>query len=152
MAQFQKCIFILILLVFSASCGKQKLKKPTHLLSAQGQVINFPNEHKTIVLNYWASWCAPCREEFQTLNELHKREDVMVVGINIENLSSNQLMHLIQEHHIKYPVLLEDPHSQFELEPYPGVPATYILTSEGKWKTPLYGKQTQESILKHINS
>lgn len=152
MTQSLKVICILIFLVFSASCGKQKLSKPTNLLSAQGQVVNFPDPNKTIILNFWASWCAPCRDEIHVFNQLQKRDDVLVVGVNVENLSSNQLLNLIQEFHIQYPILLDDPHQTFKLEAYPGVPATYILTKNGEWKEPLYGKQTEQSLLNHIDS
>ncbi len=152
MVRFLKVTCILIALVLSASCDKKKISKPTHFFSVQGQVVNFPDKDKYIVLNFWASWCAPCRDEIAELNLLHQRDDVIVVGVNVENLSRQNVLDLVHQFKIKYPVLTEDPHTQFGLGTYPGIPATYVLTPKGVWQEPLFGKQTEKSIVTRMLS
>lgn len=149
--QIIKCL-VLVSLVFVASCNDNKVSKPEHYRSVQGQVVDFPSSKgEWIILNFWASWCTPCREEISELNSLQKQNNISVVGVNVENLTQPQIVELIQNYNISYPILAEDPHTKFKLKPYPGIPATYILTPEGKWLEPLYGKQTKDSILKYIS-
>src|SRR5512141_2525930 len=60
---------------------------------------------KVVVLNFWATWCGPCREEVQALEELHGAHGgrVVVVGASVYS-SDRDTEAFFREHRINYPV------------------------------------------------
>jgi thiol-disulfide isomerase/thioredoxin len=62
-----------------------------------------------VVLNYWATWCAPCRKEIPDLSELHERADnISVVGIAYEETEPEVFREFLAEFSPTYPNLLVD--------------------------------------------
>ena len=65
-------------------------------------------EGKVLVVNFWATWCVPCREEIPLLIDLERRRPgVRVVGIAIDRAEAVRAF--VEELGIGYPVLLDDP-------------------------------------------
>jgi thiol-disulfide isomerase/thioredoxin len=102
-----------------------QLNGPTVSLSAlRGQWV---------VLNYWATWCAPCREEIPELSELHDtRADVTVLGLAYEEAEPADFDEFLQELHTSYPILLVDVYAPPKPFGPPRVlPTTIILDPRG---------------------
>ena len=93
-------LIILSLLLFSSTFAKEKppfknilsLDKPkTHkeiiFQDIDGSIINLKkiNSDKIYILNFWATWCAPCKEEMPSLDKLHAKDGVFVFPINLED-------------------------------------------------------------------
>ena len=93
-------LIILSLLLFSSTFAKEKppfknilsLDKPkTHkeiiFQDRDGSIINLKkiNSDKIYILNFWATWCAPCKEEMPSLDKLHKKDGIFVIPINLED-------------------------------------------------------------------
>jgi thiol-disulfide isomerase/thioredoxin len=88
---------------------------------------------KVVYLDFWASWCVPCRKSFPWLNELAAKypDDLVVVGINVDNERASADRFLA-----KYPAhfpLVFDPKGRiaggYRLE---GMPSSVILDRDGK--------------------
>ena len=62
-----------------------------------------------LVINYWATWCAPCIREIPELNELNHRSDVQVVGIDFDGSQGEELSKAVAKLKIDFPVLTADP-------------------------------------------
>ena len=69
---------------------------------ADGSSIRFSDLHgEWVVLNYWAEWCAPCREEIPELNELRQQGsqrgvEIRVLGVNYDGLEGADLNAVMQ--------------------------------------------------------
>lgn len=64
---------------------------------------------KIIVLNFWATWCPPCREEMPELSQLqtaYKNKNVMVLGVAIDELAA--VNEYLQTSPVTYPILLSE--------------------------------------------
>lgn len=107
---------------------------------------------KWLLINYWADWCKPCIEELPELNAFNdSRDDVQVVGIHFDNPPPDQQKTMAAALNIRFPVMLAQPHRHYQY-PLPQVlPATAIITPEGKLATILLGPQTQEKLAEQIN-
>jgi thiol-disulfide isomerase/thioredoxin len=88
---------------------------------------------KWVVLNYWATWCAPCRKEIPELSELHvARDDVVVLGLAFEDTDIESFDEFLEEFHLTYPILLVDVYAPPEPFGAPKVlPTTIILDPAG---------------------
>jgi thiol-disulfide isomerase/thioredoxin len=85
-----------------------------------------------VVLNFWATWCAPCIREIPELGELAQRPDVTVLGLAFEEIERADLEAFLREHPAHYaiaPVDVYDPPAGF---PVPrGLPLTYLVDPQG---------------------
>jgi len=90
---------------------------------------------KWVVVNYWATWCPPCREEMPELEVFHanhKDEDAVVLGVNMEQISLDRLREFAEEQFISFPILRTKPSSRTELGAVPGLPTTYLIDPQGR--------------------
>lgn len=86
---------------------------------------------RVIIVNVWASWCGPCRQEHPFLMELGQRDDLMLVGINYKD-KTTQALGFLAELGNPFERIGVDPNGRaaIELGVY-GVPETYILSFKG---------------------
>ena len=99
---------------------------------------------RVVVVNFWASWCAPCRAEQPDLNEAHAElpeAEVAFLGVNIEDSEPNALAH-VREFAIPYPSLY-DPANAYASE-FRGVgprtiPTTVFVDAEGRVAARVFG-------------
>ncbi len=86
-----------------------------------------------VILNYWATWCGPCRKEIPELSELHdQRRDITVLGLVYEEATVEELTVFLDEFEATYPILLVDVYKPPEPFGAPRVlPTTIILDPNG---------------------
>jgi len=101
-----------------------------------------------VVVNYWATWCAPCRKEMPELSDLHEqRADVTVLGLAFEEVEDNDFEAFLQEAPVSYPILKVDVYAPPAPFGAPKVlPTTIILDPEGRAVKTFLGPVTRESI------
>jgi thiol-disulfide isomerase/thioredoxin len=141
-----KAIFILVLLGLSG-CAKE----PSYRVAGGSQMQLSELRGNWILINYWADWCRPCREEIPELNTLHQREreegqPIFVLGVNFDYLGGQELTDLITEMGIEFPVLVDDPQGIVGYEAAQVLPMTVIISPAGEVHNVLIGPQTAETI------
>ena len=106
-----------------------------------------------VVLNYWATWCAPCRKEIPDLSELHKaRPDIVVLGLAYEETELENFGIFLEEFDPSYPILLVDVYSPPEPFGAPKVlPTTIILDTRGVPVKTFIGPVTSKDITAFID-
>ena len=109
---------------------------------------------KWVVLNYWATWCAPCRKEIPDLSALNvARDDVIVLGLAYEDTDIETFDEFLAEYHPSYPILLVDVYAPPEPFGAPkALPTTIILDPEGYPVKTFLGPVTRENIESFIDS
>lgn len=100
-----------------------------------------------LVINYWATWCAPCIKEIPELIALRENHpDVDVLGVNYDLPEPEEMQRQIEKMKITFPVLSADPYLLLGIEKPEVLPTTVIRDPEGQLTT-LIGPQSEASLL-----
>jgi thiol-disulfide isomerase/thioredoxin len=88
---------------------------------------------KKVIINFWASWCGPCRTEMPDLVRLSKEhpDDLLVIAVNIEE-DKETVSDFVKEFNMEFPVLLDSTGELAEQFHILALPTTYILNSKGE--------------------
>ena len=87
---------------------------------------------KVVLVNFWATWCPPCRKEMPDLEALYERfKDQGLVILSISDEEADKVKPFIAERKIQYPILLDGGkvHKLFEVD---GIPKSFVYDREGK--------------------
>ncbi len=112
---------------------------------------------KWVIVNYWATWCPPCRAEIPELEEFHSehhKRDAVVVGINYEERAPAYLKEFVEENMISYPILRANLTRPPVFGRLNGLPTTFIVSPEGnvvQSKTGSVSKDFLDSVIKRFN-
>lgn len=107
---------------------------------------------KWVVVNYWATWCAPCRKEMPELSALDAmRENVEVIGLAYEDITPDDMTSFLEKHPVVYPIAILDtmaPPADFASPQ--GLPMTYLIAPDGtvakRFLGPITAKEIEDTI------
>ena len=104
------------------------------LKSASGENLRLSEYRGDVVMiNFWATWCGPCRQEMPLLNELYSRYERVgfnLLGVNIDD-DSRRAMEMIDELGVSFPVLFDASKEVSRLYEVDAMPVTIIVDREG---------------------
>ena len=86
-----------------------------------------------VMINFWATWCGPCRQEMPLLDELYTRYERVgfsLLGVNIDD-DSRRAMDMISELGVNFPVLFDDRKEVSKLYQVDAMPVTVLVDREG---------------------
>jgi cytochrome c biogenesis protein CcmG, thiol:disulfide interchange protein DsbE len=105
---------------------------------------------KKVILNFWATWCPPCRAEMPEMQNFYENhnKDVEILAVNLTSQDSrDKVGPFIKEYGLTFPVVLDDEGevlSMYEIEP---IPTSYIIDSEGIIRQKYVGPMTYDQMV-----
>lgn len=134
--------------------GKQAPDVRLSPVTPGGDVMVSSFKGKVVILDFWATWCGPCRELMPVLSELQEKyRDKGVVVLGVSNEKGNEVFAFRKEHpELKYDLYLDKSFDATEQYKAENLPTTVVLDREGKiafWDMGMDG-HTRENLEKVI--
>lgn len=135
-------------LVASACCAPAQAMQLTDL---QGKIHSLESHRgKWVVLNAWATWCAPCIKEMPELEALsHARSDVVVLGLAADGDSVQRLRQFAEALRVTYPIIAGNDQLMAELK-VSAYPTTLLFNPQGKLVLTRKGQVTRAELETHL--
>jgi len=120
------------------STGVQVAKKAPDftLKDASGKRLSLSDlKGKVVLLNFWATWCGPCKVEIPWFIEFEKQyqaQGFTVLGVSMDEDGWKAITPYVSEHHVNYPVVLGDEDVNQRYGGIDALPTTFVIARDGK--------------------
>lgn len=129
---------------------------PIGLPDAEGRVwSNRDLEGKAVLLNFWATWCAPCRREMPIFEEMQKTygpRGFIVLAVSVDREGWDVVRPYIDDLEPSYPVFVADESVSREFGKIKALPTTFFVRRDGTIDTKHVGGMSRSRIVRHVET
>jgi peroxiredoxin len=115
--------------------GDEKKAPNFHLEDIRGEKIELKYfRGKVIFLNFWATWCGPCKEEMPSIEALYnqfKEKNFIFLTVSVDYGGVKLVKEFVEKWHYTFPVLLDPKCEILDLYKVRGIPATFLIDKKG---------------------
>lgn len=117
---------------------------------------------KVVIVNFWATWCPPCREEIPEMIELANRfkDRLQIIGISEdEDATSEEVRDFAREARINYPIVMGSSGISAEYGGVPALPTSFLVNTDGRvvqkhvglFPTEVYDREIRALLGEHVD-
>jgi peroxiredoxin len=155
-------VLLVLLLALTAGCGDSRIGQPAQDFTARdlaGNEVSLSDYRgKVVLLDFWATWCAPCVEELPNVKRVHneyKNDGFAVIGVSLDN-NRSALEAFVQNQGIEWPQVFDGRGWENEVSTVyqvNAIPAMFLIDKEGVLRyTNLRGPKLERSVKKLLNT
>lgn len=122
------------------------------LTSLDQQTVSLSNYRgKTVIVNFWASWCPPCKAEMphmQSFYEKNKQQNIEILAVNVTKIDSGEkeIKQFVEKYGLTFPILLDEQGTVSSMYGAKSLPTTYIIDENGFIKQKIVGPMNEEML------
>jgi thiol-disulfide isomerase/thioredoxin len=136
-------LLFLLLVPPSAALGQAQKAPALEFKDLRGRVRRLSDYRgKVVLLNFWATWCPPCRAEVPDLvrwQREYRRDGLQVIGVTYPPTDRAAVRGFVRRHRVAYPVLLGSKETKSLFDPGETLPFTVVIDREGRVREKIEG-------------
>lgn len=125
------------------------------LTTLAGDTVNLSDfRGERVFLNFWATWCPPCRAEMPDMQKLYEEEDVVILAVNMTASESNEEVvdEFVKDLELTFPIPLDVNGSLLDEYQVVAYPTTYMIDSSGRTQFKSMGAMNHEQMLQQLEA
>ncbi|MBL0061824.1 MAG: TlpA family protein disulfide reductase [bacterium] len=151
---------ILTLMLTAASASFAADAKPFSVITKNGEVSLEKLAGKVVYLDFWASWCDPCRQSFPWMNEMHNQfadSGLVIIAVNVDR-DREKADKFLEKNPVNFMIGFDSEGTLAKSYDVKGMPSTYIIDRKGQLVTSHIGfrdkdkGELQTKIVEALNS
>ncbi len=138
-----------------------ELIKPSRVQAARDFTVPSPDGRaikladyrgKVVFLNFWATWCLPCREEMPTMERLYQRfkdKGFMILAVSVDAEGAQVVTPFVKEHKLTFPIGLDPKMALAERYGVRAIPSSFLVDRKGRLAALALGPRDWDSKAAH---
>lgn len=124
----------------------------TTLDGEQAKLSDYRGER--VMLNFWATWCPPCRAEMPDMQKLYEEEDVIILAVNMTASESSEevVAEFVDDFELTFPIPMDQDGDLLETFQIVAYPTSYMIDSNGRIQFVSLGAMNHEQMLQQLES
>lgn len=123
------------------------------LQTLEGETVTL-SDHlgERVMVNFWATWCPPCRAEMPDMEKFHQAKDIVILAVNLTETEPNtqQVQNFVNEFDLTFPILLDEEievAANYSIRP---IPTSFMIDSNGIIQYKAFGALTYELMVQEF--
>ncbi|WP_077213015.1 peroxiredoxin family protein [Bacillus dakarensis] len=126
--------------------------KDFELQTIDGKTVKLSDyKGQRIMLNFWTTWCPPCKAEMPDMEALHKEkgEEIKIVSVNID--PDNDVAGFVEEYGLTFPILLDKKEDVMKQYNIISIPTTFFIDEDGIIKQKIIGAIPLDKMKEYLS-
>ncbi|MFD1039998.1 peroxiredoxin family protein [Virgibacillus byunsanensis] len=107
---------------------------------------------KRVMLNFWATWCPPCRAEMPDMQKFHEEKDIVILAVNLTDTEASiqDIPDFVDEFELTFPILLDEQTAvanEYQIQP---IPTSFMVDSNGRIQYKAFGALNYELMVQEF--
>ena len=147
-------VLTVFLVAGSLALGQSKSAPNFSLQNSTGKYVELSKlKGKAVAVNFWATWCGPCKAEipgFLNVYKKYRSKGFEIVGISLDQKGWSVVKPFIEKYKIGYPVVLDNGEVASKYGEINSIPTTFFVDKKGKIVDSHIGYMTEEDFERQI--
>ncbi|MCA1011899.1 redoxin domain-containing protein [Halobacillus halophilus] len=125
------------------------------LQTLEGEEVSLSDYRgKKVMINFWATWCPPCRAEMPDMEKFYQNEDIVILAVNLTETESGlkEVQEFRDEFDLSFPILLDkkvEVANKYQINP---VPTSVFVDEDGKIDSVMLGAMNYDMMLQRLEA